>query len=125
MKLKNNELEKKEVLINRVRLETQSEELLEHLLEEMNKQLIVYMPLMILCMLKIKELKKLLKEMVQFFVLELQDIVFLVRKFYKMLKFSSLTNFFMNFNSLYLELGSLYWFQYRTNSILCIRIWIL
>lgn len=41
----------------------------------MNKQLIVYMPLMILCMLKIKELKKMMKGMVLFFVLQLPEIV--------------------------------------------------
>jgi hypothetical protein len=41
----------------------------------MNKQLIVYMPLMILCMLKMKELKKMLEEIVQFFVLQLLKIV--------------------------------------------------
>jgi hypothetical protein len=75
MKLKNNELEKKEVLINRVRLETQLEELLENLLEEMNKQLIVYMPLMILCMLKLNELKEMLKEMALFFVFQIQEEV--------------------------------------------------
>ena len=75
MELKNNELEKKDVIINRVRLETQSEELLEQRLEDMNKQLIIYIPLMILCMLKIKELKKILKEQVLFFVLQLLEIV--------------------------------------------------
>lgn len=90
MKLKNNELEKKEVLINRVRLETQLEELLENLLEEMNKQLIIYMPLMILCMLKIKQLKKMLKQMLLFFVLQLLEIVLVIRKHLNMLNISTL-----------------------------------
>ncbi len=51
----------------------------------MNKQLIVYMPLMILCMLKIKELKKMLKEMVLFFVLQLLEIVLLAYNEFKVL----------------------------------------
>ena len=41
----------------------------------MNKEVIFYIPLMILCMLMIKELKKMLKEMVLFFVLLLIEIV--------------------------------------------------
>ena len=67
MKLKTIEFEKKDVLINRVRLE----ELSENLLEEMNKQLIIYMATKILWILKINELKKMLKEMELFFVLQL------------------------------------------------------
>ncbi|MCO6497198.1 MAG: hypothetical protein J5I50_06000 [Chitinophagaceae bacterium] len=43
----------------------------------MNKQLIVYMPLMILCIPKMDELKKKLKEEVLFFVLQLLEIVLL------------------------------------------------
>jgi len=62
------------------------EELSENLLEEMNKQLIVYMPLMILCMLKIKELKKMLKEMELFFVLQLLEIVLFIGNTIKKLK---------------------------------------
>jgi len=46
----------------------------------MNKQLIVYMPLMILCMLKIKDLMMMLKEMMVFFVLQLLEIVEIVNK---------------------------------------------
>ena len=46
----------------------------------MNKQLIVYMPLMILCMLKIKELKKMMKGMVLFFVLQLLEIVLVIHR---------------------------------------------
>jgi len=51
----------------------------------MNKQLIVYMPLMILCMLKIKELMMMLKEMMVFFVLQLLEIVEIVNKNHKSL----------------------------------------
>jgi hypothetical protein len=89
MKLKNNDLEKKEVLINRVRLETQLEELLENLLEEMNKQLIIYMPLMILCMLKIKELMEMLKQMMLFFVSQLLEIVLLIHNYSMPLNFNT------------------------------------
>lgn len=81
MKLKNNEIEKKGGLINRVSLETQLEELLVNQLEEMNKQLIVYMPLMILCMLKVNELKKMLKEQVLLFVLQLLEIMLVIPKY--------------------------------------------
>lgn len=71
-------------------LEMLLEEILANLLEEMNKQLIIYMPLMILCMLKIKELKKMLKEMVLFFVLQLLEIVLLIGNTIKMLNTSIL-----------------------------------
>ena len=74
MKLKTIEFEKKDVLINRVRLE----ELSENLLEEMNKQLIIYMATKILWILKINELKKMLKEMELFFVLQLLEIVLFI-----------------------------------------------
>ena len=40
----------------------------------MNKQLIIYMPLMILCMLKIKELMEMLKQMMLFFVSQLLEL---------------------------------------------------
>lgn len=92
----------------------------------MNKQLIVYMPLMILCMLKIKELKKMLKAMVLFFVLQLLEIVLAMRKHLnvldiKVLKtclpgfqfsvlgfgFSVLVSAPINFNSLNWASGSL------------------
>lgn len=46
----------------------------------MNRQLIVYMPIMILCMLKIKQLKKMLKEQVLFFVLQLPEIVLVIHR---------------------------------------------
>jgi hypothetical protein len=74
MKLKTIEFEKKDVLINRLRLE----ELSENLLEEMNKQLIVYMAIKILWILKINELKKMIKEMELFFVLWLLEIVLFI-----------------------------------------------
>ena len=74
MKLKTIEFGKKDVLINRVRLE----ELSENLLEEMNKQLIIYMATKILWILKINELKKMLKEMELFFVLQLLEIVLFI-----------------------------------------------
>ena len=74
MKLKTIEFGKKDVLINRVRLE----ELSENLLEEMNKQLIVYMETKILWILKINELKKMLKEMELFFVMQLLEIVLFI-----------------------------------------------
>ena len=92
----------------------------------MNKELIVYMRIMILCMLKIKELKKMLKEMVLFFVLQLQEIVLLTHICYKYLNYNVLncywtgfqfsvsgSGFFVlapesaNFNSLYRASGSL------------------
>lgn len=56
----------------------------------MNKQLIVYMPIMILCMLKIKELKNMLKEMVLFFVLQLLEIVLVIRKYLNIMNISTL-----------------------------------
>jgi hypothetical protein len=56
----------------------------------MNKQLIVYMPLMILCMLKIKELMEILKQMMLFFVLQLLEIVLLMHNYFNMLKFNML-----------------------------------
>ncbi|HCR54735.1 MAG TPA: hypothetical protein DIW27_09980 [Cytophagales bacterium] len=93
MKLKNNELGKKEVLINRMRLENQ----LEKLLEEMDKQLIVNMPLMILCMLKIKELKKMLKAMVLFFVLQLLEIVLAMHKHLNILNINTLVRYLPGF----------------------------
>jgi hypothetical protein len=49
----------------------------------MNKPLIVYIPLMILC-----KLKKMLKQMVLFFVLQLLAIMLLALKVYKLLIFS-------------------------------------
>ena len=68
MKLINKELEK-EVSSNKSNIR-------EKLLEEMNKWLIFYIPIMILCMLKIKQLKK----MMLFFVLQLQEIVLAIHK---------------------------------------------
>lgn len=59
----------------------------------MNKQLIVYMPLMILCMLKIKELMMMLKEMMVFFVLQLLEIVEIVNKNHKSLNISVLETY--------------------------------
>lgn len=126
MKLKNNELEKKEVLVNRVRLETQLEELLENLLVEMNKQQIVYMPLKILRMLKLKELMEMLKQMMLFFILQLLEIVPLIHNHSMILIFNKIERFLpefqffisssgffvlapepSNFNSLYRASGSL------------------
>lgn len=66
------------------------EQILEYPLEDMNKQLIVYMPLMILCMLKIIELMKMLKEMVLFFVLQLLEIVLVIHKCLNILNISIL-----------------------------------
>ncbi len=60
------------------------------LLEEMNKKLIVYMRVMILCMLKMKELRMMLKEMVVFFVLQLLEIVTLEQKTLKLMNYSNL-----------------------------------
>jgi len=59
----------------------------------MNKQLIVYMPLMILCMLKIKELMMMLKEMRVFFVLQLLEIVEIVNNNQKALIISVLKTY--------------------------------
>ncbi|TAD86933.1 MAG: hypothetical protein EAY75_06900 [Bacteroidetes bacterium] len=56
----------------------------------MNKQLIIYMPLMILCMIKIKQLKKMLKQMLLFFVLQLLEIVLVIRKYLNTLNISTL-----------------------------------
>jgi hypothetical protein len=56
----------------------------------MNKQLIIYMPLMILCMLKIKQLKKMLKQMLLFFVLQLLEIVLVIRKYLNTMNISTL-----------------------------------
>jgi len=78
--LKDSELGKDWILIREVQLEKLLEELLEEKLVNMNKQLIVYMPLMILCMLNIKELMMMLKEMMVFFVLQLLEIVEIVNK---------------------------------------------
>jgi len=58
----------------------------------MNKQLIIYMPLMILCMLKLKELKKVSVEMMVFFVLQQQEIVLPTYKYVKLLKYRFLSN---------------------------------
>ena len=97
LKLNDSELGKDWILISEVQLEKLLEELLEEklekLLEEMNKQLIVYMPLMILCMLKIKELMMMLKEMMVFFVLQLLEIVEIVNKNHKALIISVLKTY--------------------------------
>jgi hypothetical protein len=63
----------------------------------MNKQLSVYMPLIILCMLMLKELMKALKEMILFFVLKLQEIVMLTCIFYKCLNYRLLKCYRANF----------------------------
>ncbi|WP_298143010.1 hypothetical protein [Flavobacterium sp.] len=92
----------------------------------MNKLLIIYMPLMILCMLKLKQLKKMLKQMLLFFVLQIQEIEFVFKIAEKALKYSNLQflvleiQFFVSgsgfsvlvpapdkFNSLYSALDSL------------------
>ena len=84
------------------------------------------MRIMFLYMLKIKELKKMLKEMMLFFVLQLQEIVMLTYIFCKCLNYNVLkcywtkfqfsvsgSGFFVlalesaNFNSLYRASGSL------------------
>ena len=93
MKLINKELEKK-VSSNKSGIR---EKLLGEQLEEMNKQVIVYMPLMILCMLKIKELKKMLKEMMLFFVLQLQEIVLAIQKHLNVLNINMLERFLPEF----------------------------
>ena len=86
IKLINKEIEK-ELSSNKSDIR---EKLLEEQLEEMNKQLIIYMPLMILCMLKIKQLKKMLKQMLLFFVLQLLEIVLVICKYLNMLNISTL-----------------------------------
>lgn len=63
----------------------------------MNKQLIVYMRLMILYMLKIEEIKKMLKEVVLFFVLQLLEIVLLANKSITTLIYMLLTPLLINF----------------------------
>ena len=63
----------------------------------MNKQLSIYMPLMILCMLKIKELKKMLKEMMLFFVLQLQEIVLAIHKHLRVLNINTLERYLPEF----------------------------
>lgn len=73
------------------------EEILENPLEDMNKLLIVYMPLMILCILKIKELKKMLKEMVLFFVLQLLEIVLVIHKQLNILNINMLERYLPDF----------------------------
>lgn len=95
------------------------EEILENPLEDMNKQLIFYMPLMIHCMLKIKELKKMLKEMILFFVLQLLGIVLVIYKCLNILNINKLEHYLPDFqfsvlvpapgkfNSLYRASGSL------------------
>jgi len=93
LELKDSELGKDWILISEVQLENLLEELLEEKLVNMNKQLIVYMPLMILCMLKIKELMMMLKEMMVFFVLQLLEIVEIVNKNHKSLYISVLKTY--------------------------------
>jgi len=93
LELKDSELGKDWILISEVQLEKLLEELLEEKLVNMNKQLIVYMPLMILCMLKIKELMMMLKEMMVFFVLQLLEIVEIVNKNHKLLIISVLKTY--------------------------------
>jgi hypothetical protein len=63
----------------------------------MNKQLIVYMPLMILCMLKIKELKKMLKAMVLFFVLQLLEIALAMHRHLNVLNINMLKRYLPEF----------------------------
>ena len=63
----------------------------------MNKQLIICMPLMIICMLKIKELMKMLKEMVVFFVLQLIEIALLIHNYSTTLIIRTLKHFLPEF----------------------------
>lgn len=86
MKLINKEIEK-ELSFNKSEI---GEKLLEEQLEEVNKQQIVYMPLMILCMLKLIELKKMLKEPVLFFGLQLLEIVLVIHRRLKILNINEL-----------------------------------
>jgi hypothetical protein len=117
MKLKTIEFEKKDVLINRVRLE----ELSENLLEEMNKQLIIYMATKILWILSINELKKMLKEMELFFVLQLMEIVLFIGNTIKKLNSNRLYRHSPEFLCSVLGSGgSLYLLQIRAISILII-----
>lgn len=69
------------------------EEILENPLEDMNKQPMVHIPLMILCILKLKELKKMLKEQLLFFVLQLLKIVLLTKTTISTLNFSILKHY--------------------------------
>ncbi len=92
----------------------------------MNKEVIFYIPLMILCMLMIKELKKMLKEMVLFFVLLLIEIVLAMQNHLNVLYINMIERYLpefqfsvsgsgfsvlvpepANFNSLYRASGSL------------------
>jgi hypothetical protein len=92
----------------------------------MNKQLIVYMSIIILYMQKKEELKKVMKEVMVFFVLRVQRIEFVFKKLLKIMKnsclrvckfvfqffvscygFSVLVLYSGNFNSLYFVPDSL------------------
>jgi hypothetical protein len=99
---------------------------LKNLVEEMNNPLIVCMRLKILSMIKLKELMKLLEEIVEFFVLHRKEIVLPATEIIKLLNYRRLqvfqagiqffvlgSEFFVlvpvhqNFNSLYRAAGSL------------------
>lgn len=94
---------------------------IRELLEKMNKQLIVYMGFMILCMLLLKELKWMLKEKMVFFVLQLLEIVqIVVKRFIPLnynaiichlgdLQFSVLGSLFSVLDPATVNFNSLYW----------------
>lgn len=65
----------------------------ENLLEEINNRLIVCMRLMILCKAKLKELMKILKEMLEFFVLQRKEIVMPTTRITKALHYKCLEVF--------------------------------
>jgi hypothetical protein len=71
----------------------------------MNKQLFIDMRRKILCMQETVELK----EMMEFFVLQLPEVVQLIAKLLYTLKNKWLRIFELNFNSLYWAPNSLYW----------------
>jgi len=75
-----------------------------------------YIPLMTHSMLMIKELKKMLKEMELFFVLQILNRVRLVFEMPKDLITRTLKTISLNFNSLYQAPDSLYWFRYQAVS---------
>jgi len=67
------------------------------LLEEMNKQLIIYLLQKILYKQEIIEMKKVRKEIVVFFVLQLQEMVLFPKTRHKALKYSYLHLFWLEF----------------------------
>lgn len=63
----------------------------------MNKELIVYIMVQIVCILKVVGIEKMLKQMVLFFVLQLQEIVILTCNEFKVLNISLLIHYLLEF----------------------------